>query len=322
MRRRPGALGTALSLCLLLAACGGGPGSSRGEADPKTPAADAADPLAGVTEGTCFDGQVCPVFPQPLTVAEPVARVDTPGTGDVIEAGHWVTVSYATVSGEDGSAVERTSRSPMSLVSLAGPSLSPTVRDALVGQRAGVRIVAAEPEPPGFRSLVTLLEVHDTFPMLERATGTPAEPVPGLPTVTLLDDGEPLISEIPVGSASPTQVVVAPVVVGDGPVVGVGPWTTVRYSSWSWDHNVAYLSNWRDPVPATLWIHDYGEVTHWEEALVGQTVGSQVMVIVPEGLGYPADPGGAMAGDVDAETAAVVFVVDILGHHPTGDAPW
>lgn len=322
MRRRPGALGAAVSLCLVLAACGGELGSTRADVEPKTPSADAADPLADVTAGTCTDGKVCPVFPLPLSVDEPVARVDAPGTGDVIEADHWIDLSYATVSGEDGSWIARTSQSPMSHMPVADATLSPAVRDALIGQRAGVTIVAAEPEDGGFRSLVTLLQVHATYPVLERATGTPAEPVPGLPTVTLLDDGAPLISEIPRGTPSPTEVVVAPLVVGDGPVVGYGPGTLVRYSSWDWDSNASYLSNWHDAVPTSLFIHEYGEVTHWEEALVGQTVGSQVMVVVPKSLGYPADPDGVMAGDVDTGTAAIVVVVDILSSHEMGDAPW
>ena len=47
----------------------------------------------------------------------------------------------------------------------------------------------------------------------------------------------------------------------------------------------------------------------WDEALVGQTVGSQVLVIVPPNKGYGANgnPSGGIKG-----TDTLVFVVDIL----------
>lgn len=46
----------------------------------------------------------------------------------------------------------------------------------------------------------------------------------------------------------------------------------------------------------------------WQQGLTGQTVGSQVLLIVPSDLGY----GDAGSGDTIPGDATLVFVVDIL----------
>ena len=46
----------------------------------------------------------------------------------------------------------------------------------------------------------------------------------------------------------------------------------------------------------------------WQQGLTGQTVGSQVLLIVPPDLGY----GDAGSGDTIPGGATLVFVVDIL----------
>lgn len=46
----------------------------------------------------------------------------------------------------------------------------------------------------------------------------------------------------------------------------------------------------------------------WSQGLAGQTVGSQVLLIVPSDLGY----GDSGSGDTIPGGATLVFVVDIL----------
>ena len=52
-----------------------------------------------------------------------------------------------------------------------------------------------------------------------------------------------------------------------------------------------------------------GVVPGLAEGLIGQTVGSQVIVVIPPELGYPAGQAPASV----PEGSTMVFVVDILG---------
>jgi peptidylprolyl isomerase len=55
-------------------------------------------------------------------------------------------------------------------------------------------------------------------------------------------------------------------------------------------------------------------VAGFGQALVGQTVGSQVLVVIPPALGY-GPSGGTPDGSIGA-TDTIVFVIDILATSP------
>ena len=60
---------------------------------------------------------------------------------------------------------------------------------------------------------------------------------------------------------------------------------------------------------------ELGVIEGWVRALVGERVGSRVLLVIPPKLGYGAK-GNADAGILGSDT--LVFVVDILGSY--GDA--
>jgi peptidylprolyl isomerase len=61
--------------------------------------------------------------------------------------------------------------------------------------------------------------------------------------------------------------------------------------------------------PAQFQIGTGNVITGWDQGLVGQTVGSQILLVIPPDLGYGAEgqPSAGIAG-----TDTLVFVVDIL----------
>ncbi len=94
---------------------------------------------------------------------------------------------------------------------------------------------------------------------------------------------------------------------GDGPVVGEGADVVVHYTGINWNTGVIFDSSWENGSPATF--NTRGVIGGFTAALEGQTVGSQVLVVIPPDQGYgaagsPPDIGG---------TDTIVFVVDILG---------
>ncbi len=156
--------------------------------------------------------------------------------------------------------------------------------------------------------MVFVFDLIDVSIPLERATGTAVEPPEGLPVVTLAEDGKPTI-EIP-DTDPPGELVGQVLIEGDGAVVEAGQNLTVHYTGVIWPGGEQFDSSWDREEPAAFDIGVGSVIPGWDETLVGQTVGSQLLLVIPPEDGYGAD-GNASAG-IDG-TDTLVFVVDILG---------
>jgi peptidylprolyl isomerase len=140
---------------------------------------------------------------------------------------------------------------------------------------------------------------------IPRASGEPVPSVEGLPTVTLGADGAPTMT--PAAGDPPTELVVQPLIAGSGEAVPEGAAVSVQYAGWLWD-GTEFDSSWgRGGVPLDARLAPGELIEGWVQGLVGQNVGSQVMLIIPPELGY---------GDTDMGSippnSTLVFVVDIL----------
>ncbi len=142
------------------------------------------------------------------------------------------------------------------------------------------------------------------------ADGEPQPPVDGLPTVALAADGTPTIT-IP-DTEPPTELKIALLKKGDGAVVGEGDAVKVQYVGMNWNTKTVFDQSWDSQGPVTFTTD--GVVAGFGQALVGQAVGSQVLVVIPPDLGY--GPAGGNEGAGIAATDTIVFVIDILGTTP------
>lgn len=116
----------------------------------------------------------------------------------------------------------------------------------------------------------------------------------GLPAVVRAPDGAPGVV-IPDGDA-PADLVVQTLKKGDGPVVEEDSTVRIHVLSVSWDDKEVLGSTWESGQPQSQAIAGQPML---QDVLVGQTVGSQVMAVVPAELG--------------GTEQATVFVFDILG---------
>jgi peptidylprolyl isomerase len=139
------------------------------------------------------------------------------------------------------------------------------------------------------------------------ATGKPVAPPAGFPTVTLAKDGAPTVT-IP-KSAPPTATKVAVLKQGDGASVKATDTVTIQYSGLLWRNGQVFDSTWTKGQPYTGVASQF--VPGFTKALVGQKVGSQVIVIIPPADGYGAQGNADIKG-----TDTMVFVVDILNATP------
>ena len=112
-------------------------------------------------------------------------------------------------------------------------------------------------------------------------------------------------------SAAPAELEVQVLSRGDGDLVEAGQDIEVNYLGQSWGGRV--FDNSYDRGESSSFPIGVGAViAGWDEGLVGQQVGSRVLLSIPSHLGY-GDRGVPQAGIRGGDT--LVFVVDILGTH-------
>jgi len=255
-------------------------------------------------------------FPQPFGVAESTSRVIEEGDGDEISPNSIVSFDFVFVNGRDGTELSTSyDAEPAQLV--FEDSLMAGIYEGLNGVPTGSRVlVGISPtdglgadETQGVEATDTLLfvaDIHDVRVPLARAEGEAVEPAAGLPTVELADDGAPTIT-VP-DSDPPAELVVQPLIEGDGAVVETGQTITVHYTGVIWDTGAVFDSSWESGSPATFEIGTGSVIAGWDEGLVNQKVGSQILLVIPPAKGYPdGSPDGSIKG-----TDTLVFVVDIL----------
>lgn len=295
-------------------------------------AALAAGVLAGCT-GTLFDDG-CPVYPAgdasttvtasgdvgeeptidyptPLIAPSPELSVVTAGEGPRIGSGEAVAIEYTLLDAADGSVLQASSYGGPGTQGIlnAGQGV-PVLGDALVCAQVGSRlavVLPAEALDPDYDpdaelsglSYVLVIDVVDVW--LGKANGFNQLPQDGMPTVVTAVDGTPGIG---VGAlAVPEETRTATIKAGGGETVAEGDAAIVHLRSWTWSGTTAtvdQVDTWGGYTPARLTVDpaDASDSlpTAFYEALIGATIGSQLLVVVPDGSG-----------------SATVIVVDVLG---------
>jgi FKBP-type peptidyl-prolyl cis-trans isomerase len=202
-------------------------------------------------------------------------------------------------------------------------SLVPGLEKALDGQRVGTRVVTVVPPKEGYGSngypalritgsdsLVYVLDVVGSYPKTAAAQGT-ARPQrdPRLPRVSAAP-GAPDVT-IP-AAAPPKRLQVRTVIQGTGRKVEGGQVLALQYAGLLWRGGRVFESSWRTGRVYATTIGTGQVVKGWDQGLVGQRVGSRMMLVVPPAWAY-GSKGLRQAGIKGTDT--LVFVVDILGAH-------
>ncbi len=108
---------------------------------------------------------------------------------------------------------------------------------------------------------------------------------------------------------APADLGVEPLVLGEGDVVEAGDEIEVNYLGQVWGGQV-FDNSYDRGAPVRFPIGVGAVIQGWDEALVGASVGSRVLISIPPDLGYgPAGMPRAGIGGTDT----LVFVVDVLG---------
>lgn len=289
---------------------------------PVVPTGDAA---GYVDASGAFGSQPDVDFPTPLTTSSTQQAVIEAGDGEQISAGQIVDFEVSLFNGENGELITASAYDDESapLRRTAGSEidlLAESLQCAVVGSRIAVTgvvedVFGADTLDPSLGlanddAIVMVLDVQAAY--LGRATGLPQLGASGIPAVVTTPDGVPGVT-IP-DEAPPTELRSHTLVLGQGAEIEEGDRVVLHYTGLLWSAKTVFDSSWDRGAPATFTVTSFendpnGIVPGLADGLVGRTVGSQVIVVIPPEFGYPA--GQAPATIPDGST--MVFVVDVLG---------
>jgi FKBP-type peptidyl-prolyl cis-trans isomerase len=204
-------------------------------------------------------------------------------------------------------------------------TIMPGIESAVSGQKVGSRVLAVIPPKEGYGSsgnsqlgvsgtdtLVFVMDLLQKYPSGKvAASGTQVSSGGGgLPTVSAASSTGPVIT-IPKNTTPPKTLVAKTLIKGSGPAVTKGQDLVVQYTGMNWRTGQVFDSSWSRSLPFAFRIGATPSqvIPGWDQGLIGQTVGSRVLLVIPPSDAY-GKAGQPQAGIQGTDT--LVFVVDII----------
>jgi peptidylprolyl isomerase len=133
-----------------------------------------------------------------------------------------------------------------------------------------------------------------------------------LPAVSTPAAGKAPTITVNTKAAPPKNLTVTTLLKGTGAPLAKGQTVVVQYTGVIWRTGKVFDSSWSRSAPFGFVLAANPEqvIPGWDKGLVGQTIGSRVMLTIPPADGYGSS-GQSSAGIKGTDT--LVFVVDILG---------
>lgn len=322
---------TAASLVLVagllasLAACSAAPDGSDAASACKATAPGAVSDAVKVTGDFGTKPKVTFAFP---TAADTTQRtVVITGKGDVAEEKDTVDVDFTLFNGATGKELDTTQYGEGSTTTfpIDATQFLPGIVKTLECSTVGSRVVGVIPPADSFgeagstqlgvepgQDIVFVVDLVSIAPPAEapltEPDGKDQPQTDGFPVVTIGADNAPTIA-IP-DAGPPTDLKIALLKKGTHATVNDGDNVIVNYVGENWNTQKVFDSSFARGETATFSTSQV--IAGFTAALVGQKVGSRVIVIIPPDQGYgaagsPPDIGG---------TDTLVFVIDILGIAP------
>jgi FKBP-type peptidyl-prolyl cis-trans isomerase len=317
VRKLPALISIAAVAALALAGCSASPSAETGAAGISCADSGQASEAVKVTGDAGAEPTV--EFESPLTTEATEVSVVTEGEGDTVATGDIVELGFSVYNATSGEKMNAGGfgddlGAPITLAEES--SVFPALLKGVACATYGSRVAVVAPPADAFGeagneelkvgaedNIIFVIDVKSEIP--PRANGEDQAPEDGFPTVELAEDGAPALT-IPAADA-PTELKTSVLKKGDGATVSDAATVVMHYSGVVWSTGEVFDETWgkSGPTPISL----ASVVPGFAQGLVGQTVGSQVMIVIPPELGYGAEgqPAAGISG-----TDTIVFVVDIL----------
>ncbi len=289
--------------------------------------ATSGDGVRAVSVSENFGSTPVVDFEPPLTSVMSERFVTFEGDGEIVEDGDSILIHYSLYGASSGNLIEDSGYeegSPVELIVSTGESVLVGFSLTAACSKVGSRVVGLVPPREAFgpeglpdfglsagESVLFVLDVLEIIDPpekpLDSLEGEPVQPPDGFPGISFDPEGRPTIS-VP-NSDPPKDFALAVLIEGSGEIVLDDDVVVVHYHGVNWSSGATFDSSWLRGEPASF--STSGVIPGFRDALVGQSVGSRVMVIIPPELGY-GPSGGTADGSIGAEDT-IIFVVDILG---------
>lgn len=297
--RKSLALILSAGLLLSLAACSSAPDpgvdcSSVGPGDASTLVSANGDLGSTVTT----------TFPYPLVSTGTQSSVLIDGDGAPAGLGGVVNARYSVYDAETGTQVG----SPSTSMIVVSDSLFDGLKETLACSSTGERVAVVLPNETASKivsgapgSIVMVFDILNTFPQAADGADQPAQS--GFPSVVHDSNGRPGVS---ITGAAPTEAKSTLLKKGDGDALVEGDQVIVQATAVSYATKKVVSSTWEDGSPQLWLVSDDTSSTSGSKQpagiaafLQGVPVGSEVLVVLPDGKG-----------------SATAWVVDVLGVIP------
>lgn len=248
-----------------------------------------------------------------------VSEVLIEGDGEVVEPGQAVMANLWLGNGVSEREVYSTWEAAPEMLTV-GPDLSDALREAIEGRKIGDRVAVLSSAEDSFGehgnaalgvgNKDAVLWVVDIDSLA--ATGPSGEektPATWAPSLKL--DGDKVTGfDFSTTKFEPgSKLLSTTLIKGDGPIVEKGQTINVNYLGQVWGGEAPFDESYSRGEPTSFPIGVGQVVKGWDEGLVGQPVGSRLILSIPPHKGYGKE-GNESAGIKGTDT--LVFVVDIL----------
>jgi FKBP-type peptidyl-prolyl cis-trans isomerase len=319
VRKLPALISVATVAVLALAGCSGTPSDGKTADASSITCTDPGKNSDAVKVTGAADAEPKVKFSTPLTTKATERTVVTKGKGAAVKTGDAVEIAYTAYNATTGAKLNAGgygAAAGLTVTVAESGTVIPGIIKGIACSNVGSRVAVVVPPADAFGkkgnadlkvaakdNIIFVIDVKGKVPT--RASGADQKPQDGFPTVTLAKDGTPTV-KVP-KAAAPTDLKTEVLKKGTGAVVADGATVTVQYAGVVWSTGKVFDQSWGKGGPATFATSNV--VPGFAQGLIGQTVGSQVVIVIPPALGY-GDKGNSTAGISGTDT--LVFVVDIL----------
>ncbi len=298
-------LATLAAASLVLAGCGGSNSASGSLA--KISVSGSSSPKVTVAKG--------------FTATKTAIRVLRKGDGAKVVAGESVKVNYVAVNGRTGKQFDNSfaSNKPLT-ITLSAKTILPGFVKGLTNQTVGSRVLVSIPPKDGFGKAQPDLGMKKTDTMvflfeivgkvLTTATGKSHRLPSGLPKLVLDSKGQPSnFVRTKKTAAKQTKESAHVVIQGSGDKVKLGQTVDLQYMLQIYPAGKVLDSSWaRGPAQPFPLEAGQGLIKCWSDELVGQRVGSRVVLVCPADVAYGK---AGKAPDIKGGDT-LIFSIDLL----------
>lgn len=250
-------------------------------------------------------------------VSKTETDVITEGSGDTLKDGDTVKVNYAALNGRTGKQFDSSyTRGVPVTWTLDTKQIFPGIVKGLTDQKVGSRVVVGVSPKDGFGvdkkefgikaddSLVFVFDIVSKLEVTGKSKSLPSD----LPKLKLDKDGHPSgFTPSDDVKKKQTKQSLHTVVAGDGAKIEKGQTLTAQYVGQVYPDGAVFDESWTKG-PANFPVGTGGLIKCWDELLVGQKLGSRVVLVCPADKAYGDNP----QGDVIKKGDTLIFAIDLL----------